>query len=232
MDRWPASDDRPPAAAWGVSQVEQTTLEQKLTKNHGNGRAIGVLIPVFAGALVLTFTVMQARTSTAHAPGSVVRRDGFYAVRLSGTFDDSPPTFTARLTGPQVVALTAASGVVSVSRLLADATLAPTPSDCDPVAVPAAPATAPVPVPAPSPLPAPSPPTEDGVAVPDRRQAAQIPSRAATRTRVGAAVGPEKKAAASSSGGTRVHGRPGGKGTNDGPATSKSPASRVALPAR
>lgn len=185
----------------------------ELSTNHGRGRAIGVLLtPVFAGALVLTFTVVQARTTTVHAPGPVARRDGLYAVRLSDTFDDSPSTFTARLTGPQAAALAAASGVASVSPLPASASLAPTPSDCSPATRPAAPAL----VPSPSPLPAPSPPPEDGAEpvqpVPDRGQAARTPSRAATSGRGDATTGREKEAAgktaASSSGVSRLRGRP------------------------
>lgn len=188
-----------------------------------------LLTPVFAGVLVLTFTVMQARTTTVHAPGPGGRReDGsdVYAVRLSDTFGDTPDAFTARLTGRQVAALSATSGVVSVSRLPARATLAPTLSDCYPVTSPAGPA----PVPSPSPLPAPSPPAEDGVGTPDRGHAAQIPSPAAMRSRTGAPTGTKKQAASAATSPSdvtrRLHGRPGGIGLSRGPAASKAPTKR------
>jgi hypothetical protein len=199
----------------------------ELTQNYGSGRAIGVLLtPVFAGALVLTFTVMQARTTTVHAPGPGARRDGsdVYAVRLNDTFGDTLNAFTARLTDRQVAVLSATSGVASVSRLPARGSLAQTLSDCYPVTSPAGP------VPSPSPLPAPSPPAEDGVGAPDRGPTAQIPSPAVIPSHTGAPNGTKKGAASAATSLSdvtrRLHGQPGGMGVSRGPATAKAPTKR------
>jgi hypothetical protein len=221
-----ARGDRPSLQVMGADSYQTDHPGAELTQNHASGRAIGMLLtPVFAGALVLTFTVMQARTTTVHAPGPGGRREygsDLYAVRLSDTFGDTPNAFTAQLTGRQVAALSATSGVVSVSRLPARATL----SDCYPVTSPAGPDT----VPSPSPLPAPSPPAEDGVGAPDRGHAAQIPSPAAIPSPTGAPTRTKKEAASAVTSPSdvtrRLHGRPGGMGVSRGPATSKAPTKR------
>lgn len=203
-----------------------------MTQNHRKARATGVLLaPVLIGTLVLTFAVMQARTTTVHAPGQGGRREyggDVYAVRLSGTSGDAPGRFTASLTARQAAALSAMSGVASVSRLPARATLEPTLSDCAPTAGPAAPA--PLLVPSPSPLPAPSPPADDGGGVPARGHAARTPFSTAIPDRPGSATTPENEAAEPArtppSEALRSHDRPRGKGAGRSPATSKSPAKR------
>jgi hypothetical protein len=206
-----------------------------LTQNHRSGRALGVLLsPVLIGALVLTFTVMQATTRTVRAPGPGGRGgygDGVYTVRLGDTLGAASNGFTARLTGREAATLAAMSGVVSVTRLPVRATVVPTLSDCDSVTAPTAPdaptaPSAPESFPSPTPLPAPSPPEKGGVPSTGGDHGAEAPLPGASRSRTGGVAEKEnaaKTAASLSDVPRHIHGRSGGKGVRQGSSAPKSP---------
>ncbi len=184
------------AAAPGDRQRPATTSGRR------SRRDVGVLLaPVLVGALVLTLTVIQARSSTVAAPGAAGRRqfvDGVYEVRLGDPRAAQPDGFTTRLTGRQAAQLADTVGVASVTRVRGRvAATVPTLSDCDPVTAP--PVTAPGPLPSPSPLPPPRPPAQSQVMPPGGDPATHVPT-SASRSRTGGAAAAGKGRAATPSG--------------------------------